>query len=128
MTRNEHRRTSRRISAVVKMLLALATINLSAATAQAQTAPPAGGGDFASEMARLVEPAAELVPLFRDQVESPPIGQFETLSMWIAAIVMMLSFARAEPSRLVEHEYTGAGAFDYLAALGCSPGHCQGPV
>ena len=45
-------------------------------------------------MARLVERAAELVPLIRDQVESPLIGEFENLSMWIAAIVMMLSFAR----------------------------------
>jgi hypothetical protein len=45
-------------------------------------------------MARLVERAAELVPLIRDQVESPLMGEFENLSMWIAAIVMMLSFAR----------------------------------
>ncbi len=45
-------------------------------------------------MARLVEKAAELVPLIRDQVESPLMGEFENLSMLIAALVMMLSFAR----------------------------------
>src|SRR5207247_9353297 len=43
---------------------------------------------------RSVERAAELVPLIRGQVESPLMGEFENLSMWIAAIVMMLSFAR----------------------------------
>ena len=32
-------------------------------------------------MARLVEKAAELVPLIRDQVESPLMGEFENLSM-----------------------------------------------
>lgn len=77
-----------------KLLLAVAIFSLGATTARAQLAPPAGGGDFAGEMAKLVERAAELVPLIRDQVESPLIGEFENLSMWIAAIVMMLSFAR----------------------------------
>jgi hypothetical protein len=79
---------------LVKLLLAAAIMGLGATTARAQAPPPAAGGDFASEMARLVERAAELVPLIRDQVESPLMGEFENLSMWIAAIVMMLSFAR----------------------------------
>jgi len=79
---------------LAKLLLAVAIMGLGATTARAQTPSPAGGGDFASEMARLVERAAELVPLIRDQVESPLMGEFENLSMWIAAIVMMLSFAR----------------------------------
>ncbi|MEK6320981.1 MAG: hypothetical protein AABN33_04800 [Acidobacteriota bacterium] len=79
---------------LAKLLLAAAIMALGANTARAQTPPPAAGGDFASEMARLVERAAELVPLIRDQVESPLMGEFENLSMWIAAIVMMLSFAR----------------------------------
>jgi hypothetical protein len=77
-----------------KILLAMAMLVLGATTARAQSLPPAGEGDFASEMAKLVERAAELVPLIRDQVESPLMGEFENLSMWIAAIVMMLSFAR----------------------------------
>jgi hypothetical protein len=77
-----------------KLLLAVATMMLGASTARAQSPPSAGGGDFATEMARLVERAAELVPLIRDQVESPLMADFENLSMWIAAIVMMLSFAR----------------------------------
>ena len=79
---------------LAKLLLAAAIMGLGATTARAQAPPPAAGGDFASEMARLVERAAELVPLIRDQVESPLMGEFENLSMWIAAIVMMLSFAR----------------------------------
>jgi len=79
---------------LAKLLLAMAIMGLGATTARAQAPSPAGGGDFASEMARLVERAAELVPLIRDQVESPLMGEFENLSMWIAAIVMMLSFAR----------------------------------
>src|SRR6185295_8260722 len=83
-----------RFLAAAKLLLAVAIMGLGASTARAQVPPPAAGGDFASEMARLVDRAAELVPLIRDQVESPLIGEFENLSMWIAAIVMMLSFAR----------------------------------
>jgi len=79
---------------LAKLLLAAVIMVLGATTARAQAPPPAAGGDFASEMARLVERAAELVPLIRDQVESPLMGEFENLSMWIAAIVMMLSFAR----------------------------------
>lgn len=84
-----------RCGILAKLLLAVAIMGLGATTARAQTPSPAGGGDFASEMARLVERAAELIPLIRDQVESPLMGEFENLSMWIAAIVMMLSFARA---------------------------------
>jgi hypothetical protein len=83
-----------RCGILAKLLLAVAIMGLGATTARAQTPSPAGGGDFASEMARLVERAAELVPLIRDQVESPLMAEFENLSMWIAAIVMMLSFAR----------------------------------
>ena len=83
-----------RCGILAKLLLAVAIMGLGATTARAQAPSPAGGGDFASEMARLVERAAELVPLIRDQVESPLMGEFENLSMWIAAIVMMLSFAR----------------------------------
>ena len=90
----KYQRQHHRSLAAVKLLLAAVIVTLGASTARAQSPPPAGGGDFATEMARLVERAAELVPLIRDQVESPLIGQFETLSMWIAAIVMMLSFAR----------------------------------
>ncbi|HWP45248.1 MAG TPA: hypothetical protein VNO14_18545 [Blastocatellia bacterium] len=45
-------------------------------------------------MARLIERATELVPMIQQQVESPLMGLFEELSLWIAAIVMMLSFAR----------------------------------
>jgi hypothetical protein len=78
----------------VQLFLAVIFISLGATTAQAQSAPPTGAGDFAGEMAKLVERAAELVPLIRDQVESPLMSEFENLSMWIAAIVMMLSFAR----------------------------------
>jgi hypothetical protein len=77
-----------------KLFLAAIFTSLGATTAHAQAAPPAGGGDFAGEMAKLVERAAELVPLIREQVESPLMSEFENLSMWIAAIVMMLSFAR----------------------------------
>jgi hypothetical protein len=77
-----------------KILLTLAVIGVGATTARAQSAPVPGGGDFAGEMARLVQQAADLVPLIRDQVESPLIGEFEDLSMLIAALVMMLSFAR----------------------------------
>jgi hypothetical protein len=77
-----------------KLLLAVTIFSLGATGARAQSAPPAGGGDFAGEMAKLVDRAAELVPLIRDQVESPLISEFESLSMWIAALVMMLSFAR----------------------------------
>ena len=87
-------RQNERHGILAKLLLAVAIMGLGATTARAQTPSPAGGGDFASEMARLVERAAELVPLIRDQVESPLMGEFENLSMWIAAIVMMLSFAR----------------------------------
>jgi len=83
-----------RCGILAKLLLAVAIMGLGATTARAQAPSPAGGGDFTSEMARLVERAAELVPLIRDQVESPLMGEFESLSMWIAAIVMMLSFAR----------------------------------
>ena len=92
MSASESQRESCGILA--KLLLAVAIMGLGATTARAQSPSPAGGGDFASEMARLVERAAELVPLIRDQVESPLMGEFENLSMWIAAIVMMLSFAR----------------------------------
>src|SRR5713101_8018318 len=70
---------------LAKLLLAMAIMGLGATTARAQAPSPAGGGDFASETARLVERAAELVPLIRDQVESPLMGEFENLSMWIAA-------------------------------------------
>ena len=77
-----------------RLLLAVVAVGLGAQTARAQATPPAAGGDFASEMARLVEKAAELVPLIRDQVESPLMSEFENLSMLIAALVMMLSFAR----------------------------------
>ncbi len=94
MHKSEDQRQRHRFLAAVKLLLAAVIVTLGATTARAQSPPPAAGGDFASEMARLVERAAELVPLIRDQVESPLIGQLETLSMWIAAIVMMLSFAR----------------------------------
>ena len=79
---------------LAKVLLTAVIMGFGATTARAQAPPSAGGGDFASEMAKLVERAAELVPLIRDQVESPLMGDFENLSMWIAAIVMMLSFAR----------------------------------
>ena len=84
----------KRFGILTKLLLAMAIMGLGATTARAQAPSPAGGGDFASEMARLVERASELIPLIRDQVESPLMGEFENLSMWIAAIVMMLSFAR----------------------------------
>jgi len=80
--------------AAVELLLAAFIIGLCTTTARAQSPPPSGSGDFASEMAQLVKKAAELVPLIRDQVESPLMAQFEELSMWLAAIVMMLSFAR----------------------------------
>jgi hypothetical protein len=83
-----------RCGILARLLLAMAIMGLGATTARAQAPSPAGGGDFASEMARLVERASELIPLIRDQVESPLMGEFENLSMWIAAIVMMLSFAR----------------------------------
>jgi len=58
---------------LAKLLLAAAIMGLGATTARAQAPPPAAGGDFASEMARLVERAAELVsrprtPLGVDQV------------------------------------------------------------
>ncbi|MGH9827441.1 MAG: hypothetical protein ACREDR_29795, partial [Blastocatellia bacterium] len=83
-----------RLLVAAKLLFAIAIISLGASSVHAQSTTPAGGGDFAGEMAKLVQQAADLVPLIRDQVESPLIGEFETLSMWIAAIVMMLSFAR----------------------------------
>jgi hypothetical protein len=94
MHKSEDQMQHHRLLLAVKLMLAATIMALGATPARAQSAPPAGGGDFASEMARLVERAAELVPQIRDQVESPLIGQFENLSMWIAAIVMMLSFAR----------------------------------
>ena len=75
MSLSESQRERRGILA--KLLLAVAIMGLGATTARAQTPSPAGGGDFASEMARLVERAAELVPLIRDQVESPLMGEFE---------------------------------------------------
>jgi hypothetical protein len=93
MRREERHRDSHFIKAA-KVLLTLAVIGVGATTARAQSAPVPGGGDFAGEMARLVQQAADLVPLIRDQVESPLIGEFEDLSMLIAALVMMLSFAR----------------------------------
>ena len=79
---------------LVKLVASTALIGFAATGAQAQAPAPPGSGDFASEMARLVDQAAELVPLIREQVESPLLGEFETLSLWIAAIVMGLSFAR----------------------------------
>lgn len=94
MNKSNDRRARHRFLVGLKLLLAVVVMGFGATTARAQTPPPAAGGDFASEMAKLVERAAELVPLIRDQVESPLMGEFENLSMWIAAIVMMLSFAR----------------------------------
>ena len=69
-------------------------ITLGAGTAVNAQTPTPPSGDFASEMGRLVERAAELVPLVRDQVERPLLEQFEPLSLWIAALVMAFSFAR----------------------------------
>ena len=86
MNKSNDRRARHRFLAGLKLLLAVVIMGLGATTARAQAPPPAADGDFASEMARLVERAAELVPLIRDQVESPLMGEFENLSMWIAAI------------------------------------------
>ena len=80
--------------AAATLLIVTAFLGLGATRVHAQSTTPSASGDFAGEMAKLVQQAADLVPLIRDQVESPLIGEFETLSMWIAAIVMMLSFAR----------------------------------
>jgi hypothetical protein len=80
---------------VAGMLVPLAFLTGGATTAYGQdgsTTPP--GGDFASQMAKLVERATALVPLIQQQVESPLMGTFEQLAFWIAGIVMMLSFAR----------------------------------
>src|SRR5689334_6651430 len=61
----------RHLLAALKLLLAAFVISISTTTARAQSPTPSGGGDFAGEMAQLVQKAAELVPLIRDQVESP---------------------------------------------------------
>src|SRR5262249_29762910 len=84
----------RHLLASVKLLVAALVVGLGTTAARAQSPSPTGGGDFAGEMAQLVQKAAQLVPLIRDQVEGPLMAQFEELSMWLAAIVMMLSFAR----------------------------------
>lgn len=73
------------------------------------TSPPttqssSGGKTFSENMAALMDRAGQLIPRLQDEVESPLLSWFEKISILLAAIIMMFSFAR------MWRESGGAGA------------------
>src|SRR5258708_2722964 len=68
-------------------------------SASAQQSPPAttqtaGSTSLSDNLSALTQRAAQLIPYFTQNVESPLLNWFETLATWLGAVVMCVSFLR----------------------------------
>ena len=88
------------ISSQIVALIALLSIcapaqapNPSPSPAPASS-PSASGKTFSENLAALAIRAAELIPVLQSEVESPLLNWFEKISIVLAVIIVMFSFAR----------------------------------
>jgi hypothetical protein len=115
--------TTAQISALV-FFLSLAAFAQSSAQPPDPVATPSGGKTLSENMAALARRAGELIPTLQSQVESPLLPWFESISIVLAALVVMFGFAR------LWRENNGAGSDVFwwfgrlavcLALLGSGP-------
>src|SRR5690349_18165022 len=68
----------------------------SASAQQTPTAPvqSASGTSLSDNLGALTQRAVQLIPYFTQNVESPLLDWFETLALWLGAVVMCVSFLR----------------------------------
>lgn len=90
----------------------------------AQSPTPSSGKTLSENIAGLAQRAGEMIPKLQSEIESPLLSWFETISIVLAALIVMFSFAR------LWRENNGAGADVFwrfgrlavcLALLGSGP-------
>ena len=93
---------------LVTMQLALISLFLSLPILAQSSAPPVpvptGSKTLSENIAALIRRAGELIPALQSELESPLLGWFEEISIILAALVIIFSFAR------LWRENNGAGA------------------
>ncbi len=103
----------RQLLLIASQIIALVTILSICAPAQSPgpspspapaSSPSASGKTFSENLAALAIRAAEIIPVLQFEVESPLLNWFEKISLVLAAIIVMFSFAR------LWRENAGAGA------------------
>src|SRR5882724_3889432 len=92
---------SRLIGILFISALAVGILLAFSESASAQQSPPApaqtqatNGASLSDNLSALTQRAAQLIPYFTKNVESPLLNWFETLAMWLGAVVMCVSFLR----------------------------------
>lgn len=108
--------------ATISLCLCLPALAQSPGPTPAPT--PSGGKTLSENIAGLAQRAGEMIPKLQTELESPLLSWFETISIVLAALIVMFSFAR------LWRENNGAGADVFwwfgrlavcLALLGSGP-------
>lgn len=110
--------------AVISLCLSFPALAQSPAPSPTPVGTPSSGRTLSENIAGLVQRAGEMIPRLRAELESPLLSWFETLSIVLAALITMFSFAR------LWRENNGAGGDVFwwfgrlavcLALLGSGP-------
>ena len=109
---------------VISLCLTLPVFAQSPAPLPVPVTTPSNGKTLSENIAGLMQRIGEMIPLLRSELESPLLSWFETISIVLAALIMMFSFAR------LWRESNGAGVDVFwwfgrlavcLALLGSGP-------